>query len=371
MKFNENENLKQKAIEILNEREDKAAAIQEVIDLALNEKYGELIEEIQSAAKKAETDKEYAKTLGLRNLSEKETKFYEKVIVNQALTANQEDIIPTSIIDLTLENVRTESPILNLINFAPADVKRWIVADKTGNHVWGSLTGNIDGELSPKIESLVVELSKLTVYLVIPKAIRDLSLPFVDKYFRAVLEEELRNGVADGYLNGEGKDQPIGIYNKIKEVDGSSQKNKPKDTIEVKGFSPKQLAPVKKALTNDGKRTIDKIYLICNPADEADYVAPALYDRLGNMISSYKNLEVISEPMNKQGKAIFTIAGKYTMGFSGFNVKEYDQTKAMEDADVLIGKAYANGRAVDDNVAIAIDVTKLEEFIPEIKTITP
>ena len=350
MKFNENENLKEEAIKILKEREDKAEAIQEVIDLALNSKYGELIEEIQNAAKKAETDKEYAKTLGLRNLSETETKFYEKIIVNQSVTANQEDIIPTSIIDLTLEDVRTSAPILNLINFAPSDVKRWIVAEKTGKHVWGSLTGNIQGELTPQIESLIVELSKLTVFLVIPKALKDLALPYVDKYFRAILEEELRDGIIDGYLNGEGKDQPIGIYNKIDEVDGSSHKNKPKQLAEVKGFSPKQLAPVKKYLTNNGKRTIDKLYLICNPADEADYVAPALYDKVGNMVS-------------------FTIAGKYTMGFSGFNITEYDQTKAMEDANVLIGKVYGNGRAVDDNVAYAVDVTKFEEFIPEIKTI--
>ena len=41
----------------------------------------------------------------------------------------------------------------------------------------------------------------------------------------------------------------------------------------------------------------------------------------------------------------------------------------LDDADVLIGKAYANGRAVADNIAYIFDVTKLEEYIPTIKTI--
>ena len=57
------------------------------------------------------------------------------------------------------------------------------------------------------------------------------------------------------------------------------------------------------------------------------------------------------------------------MGLSNLGIKEYDQTMAMDDADVVIGKGYANGRAVDDNVAFIFDVTKLEEYIPAVKTV--
>ena len=45
----------------------------------------------------------------------------------------------------------------------------------------------------------------------------------------------------------------------------------------------------------------------------------------------------------------------------------YDQTKALEDADLMIVKAYGNGRADDDNTAVVFDVTKLEEFTPGVK----
>ena len=55
------------------------------------------------------------------------------------------------------------------------------------------------------------------------------------------------------------------------------------------------------------------------------------------------------------------------MGFSGFKITPYDQTLAIEDADLIIGKVYANGRAVDDSVAYVFDVTKLQEYVPQIK----
>lgn len=35
----------------------------------------------------------------------------------------------------------------------------------------------------------------------------------------------------------------------------------------------------------------------------------------------------------------------------------------MENADLIIASCYANGRAVDDNVAVIFDVTKLEEYV--------
>ena len=50
-------------------------------------------------------------------------------------------------------------------------------------------------------------------------------------------------------------------------------------------------------------------------------------------------------------------------------IKEYDQTKALDDADVVIAKCYANGRAVDDNVAFIFDVTKLEEYVQPVKVV--
>ena len=369
MKINETKmkQAQEEALKILQNTEDKSEAVVEAIDMIASAQYEELINEIQEQAAKAEKDSNYAKSLGLRTLSKEEEKFYEALRdVRQAISGDQIDILPNSIIDVTMENVKKNSGILSDINFAPADVKRWIVAEKSGAFSWGGLTAAVTGELSATIDSLNIEVNKLTVYLVIPKSIRDLALPFVDKYFTAILKEALNDGLEFGYLQGTGKNQPIGIYKQISATnqDGTHQDKELATTLTK--FTPKGLATAKKYLSKNGVRTFDKLVLICHPNDEADYVAPALYDDLGRLVSSYKNLKVKTSAQNPQGKAALVIPNKYTMGVSKLGIKEYDQTQALDDADVVIGKCYANGRAVDDNVAYIFDVTKLEEYIKRV-----
>ena len=169
-----------------------------------------------------------------------------------------------------------------------------------------------------------------------------------------------------GYIDGDGKTGPIGIFRQIETVE-SAGTNKAKTVLTtVTKFSPKGLAPVRKTLTNDGKRVVDKLYLICNPSDEAEYVDPCLYGEAltgGYVNKSFIDIEKIVDANCPKGKAAFTIAGYYTMGTTGVRVNEYDQTKAMENADLIIASCYANGRAVDDNVAVIFDVTKLEEYV--------
>lgn len=372
MKINETKmkQAQEEALEILQKGEDKAQAIVDAMEKITSVQHEDLIAEIQEQSMRAKSDTEYAKSLGLRTLSKEEKSFYEALKdAKQAITANQIDILPTSIIDVTMEEVKKESGILADVNFTPASVKKWIVAEKTGTYAWGALTAGITGELSAEFETLNMEVNKLSVYLVIPKAINDLALPFVDKYFTAILKEALNDGLEYGYLQGTGKNQPIGIYKKIGDLNSDGTcKDKTLNTSLTK-FTPKGLAAAKKYLSKNGLRTFDKLVLICHPNDEADYVAPAIYDSEGRLVSSYKNLVVKPSANNPQGKAALIIPKKYTMGLSNFGIKEYDQTKALDDADLVIGKGYANGRATDDNTAFVFDVTKLEEYVAPVKVV--
>lgn len=373
MKINETKmkQAQEEALKILQEGEDKAEAIVEAMEKINDAQYSELIQEIVEQSNKAESDKEYAKTLGLRTLNKEEKEFFEalKNDPRQSVTGNQVDMLPSTFIDVTLEDIKKESKLLNYINFAPANVKKWITASKTGAYSWGALTEKIKGELTASFAVLDMEVCKLTVYLVLPKAIRDLALPFVEKYCREILKEQLNDGLEYGALQGTGKNEPVGMYKQIAKTneDGTHQDKTVDATIT--SFKPKALAPAKKYLTKNGNRTIDKLVLVCHPNDEADYVAPAIYDAEGRMVSSYKNLDVVPCSNNPQGKALLLMPKKYTMGLTGLGFKDYDQTMALDDADVIIGKGYANGRASDDNVAFVFDVTKLEEYIPTVKTI--
>ena len=360
----------EEAKEILQNNDDKAEAIVQAIEKINEAQYSEIINDIVSQSEKNDSEKEYAKSLGLRTLSKEEKSFYESLKdVKQAVSGNQIDIIPTSIIDITLEDIRKESQLLNYISFAPANVKKWLTASKSGAYSWGALTEKIKGELTASFSALNMEVAKLTVYLVLPKAIKDLSLPFVDKYVRAVLKEQLNDGLEFGCLQGTGKDQPIGIYKQIAATnEDGTHKDKTLNT-DLTSFKPKALAGAKKYLTKNGARVIDKLVLVCHPNDEADYVAPAIYDAEGKLVSSYKNLDVVPSVGNPEGKAALMIPNKYVMRLTGLNIKDYDQTMALDDADVVIAKGYSNGRASDDNIAYIFDVTKLEEYIPSVKIV--
>lgn len=366
---NLSQELKEKVKQLLENApaEQKADAIMQSIEMIEEATHADLIQKIVAESERASHDAEFKKQLGLRNLSQEERKFYEGFKdIKQSITANQIDIIPTEIIDRTLDDVKKASPILKLVNMAPANVKKWIVASHSGVAVWGALTDTIKGELSAEITALNIELHMLSAYLVIPKAIRELSMEFVDRYFMAILSEAMQDGLVKGYLDGDGKTGPIGIFRQIGAVE-SAGTNKAKTVLTtVTKFSPKGLAQVRKTLTNDGKRVVDKLYLICNPSDEAEYVDPAMFGETltgGYVNKSFIDIEKIVDANCPKGKAAFTIAGYYTMGTTGVRVTEYDQTKAMENADLIITNCYANGRAVDDNVAVIFDVTKLEEYV--------
>lgn len=354
--------------------DQKADAIMQSIEMIEEAAHADLIQQVVAEAERASHDTEFKKQLGLRNLSQEEKKFYEGFKdIKQSITANQIDIIPTEIIDRTLDDVKKASPILKLVNMAPANVKKWIVASHSGTAVWGMLTDAIKGELSAEVTALNIEIHMLSAYLVIPKAIRELSLEFVDRYFMAILSEAMQDGLVKGYLDGDGKTGPIGIFRQIGTTNGDGTQKAKTVSTKITKFSPKGLAEVRKTLTNDGKRVVSKLYLICNPADEAEYVDPCMYGEAltgGYVNKSFIEIEKIVDANCPKGKAAFTIEGYYTMGTTGVRVNEYDQTKAMENADLIIATCFANGRAVDDNVAVVFDVTKLEEYVLPITQIT-
>lgn len=364
-----------KVKDVLANTEDKTEAVYQAAVMIAEEQHKGLIDELVEQNARAAADEDYRRSLGLAVLSDEEKKFYSVVTKDfkQAIVTNQIDILPTSIVDRTLADVRKMSTTLSLVRMAPAGVTKWITGSHSGAAAWGELTAEIEGELSAEIKGLNLESCKLMVYLVIPKAIRELALPFVDKYFTAILGEAMHDGLVDGYLNGNGKTGPIGITKKIEafKTDGTASDKAVLSTVTK--FSPKGLTDIRKTLSNNGKRVVTQLELICNPLDEAEYVDPALFGEA--LVGGYRNVSFMPivkhvEPKCPQGKGIFTIKDAYTMGCTGVKFNEYDQTKAMEDADLIIGKAYANGRADDDNAAVVFDITKLEEYVLPVEHVT-
>ena len=368
MKFNNvNQEIQSKALELLNSSEDKSKAIVDVIEMLQSAQHESLIAQLQAENEEFKANEQLASKLGLRSLSANEKLFYEKLTkAKQAVTLTQTDVLPTEIIDRTLADVKEASETLKLVNIAPAGVQKWLVGSQSGVASWAGLTDALTAELTASITSMNIEVNKLYVLLVVPKAIRELALPLVDKYFSAILAEAMHDGLVDGYLNGNGKVAPIGIFKQIGAVNVDSTHKAKTVNATLTGFGPKQLGAVKTYLSNGGKRSVNKMYLIANPSDVYAYIEPALFYFNGNgyVSTSKTEIEVIEEPMCKAGQACLTLDKTYTLGMGAIRVDEFKETKALDDADLFIGKAYANGRADDDNTAYVFNPTKLVEYVP-------
>lgn len=366
---------KDEILDKIRNAEDKPEAIYDAIAEMNAQANAELIDQIMTQAEKDKAQGIRDEARGFRKLTANEMKFYEQLKQGpqMSVTADQIDIIPTETIDYTLNEIKKASGVTSLITFTPASVKKWLFGSKTGAAAWGNLTDGITAELTASITSLNMDVFKLSAFVVIPKAIRDLEIGYVDKYVTAILSEAMQDGIVKAYLDGDGKTSPIGIMKQI-DTTNKDATAAAKTAITIKSFSPKDMAPALKTLSHGGLRTVSSIAIIANPADVYDYVNPALY--ADSIIAGYAQKSVVpitvyADANMAQGKAVMTMPGLYTMGFQGVQVTEYKETKALDDADLIIAKVYGNGRAVDNDAAVVFDPTKLEEYkLPEHKTTT-
>ncbi|MEE8806894.1 MAG: phage major capsid protein [Lactimicrobium sp.] len=365
---------KEQFIEMLKNSEDKPEAIYDAISEYVSQANADVVQSILAQAEedKAKDARDVARSF--RPLTAGERKFYEMIKEGPKMnvTGSQIDFIPAETIDYTLNEVKKASGITSLITFTPANVKKWLFGSKTGAAAWGNLTDSITSELTAGITSLNMDVFKLSAFVVIPKAIRELEVGYVDRYVTAILSEAMQDGIVKGYLNGDGKKAPVGIMRQLgaTETDGTA---KAKTTVTtLTSFSPKGMAAALKTLSHGGVRTLTQLALIANPADVYDYVNPALY--ADSIVAGYAQksalpITVYADANCAQGTAVLTIPGVYTMGFQGVQVTEYKETKALDDADVIIAKVYGNGRAADDDAAVVFDPTKLAEYeLPAHKT---
>ena len=371
-----NDKLTERIQAIFEGTEDKNEAMATALELIATDQHATLIAEIQEEARKAAADAEYMKSLGLHTLTKAEEKFYtdlQRGAYRQGITADQIDIIPREIIDRTMDSIKLKSDVLSIIDFPPANVKTWVTASKSGTYYWGAIDATLTkaNGLAATISSVNMELGKLWAHIVIPKAIGELALPFVDRYFSAILAETMQDGLEYGFLSGTGSTNymPIGVLNTI-----ASPTTAKSVLTNITSLTPVGLASACVTLSTSaagaGQRRVDELHLICNPTDYFNYVRPAMMVQATNgswVDGTGMNIKVHQTANIASGKAVLGLKGCYVMGIRNVQVKSYDQTLALDDADLVIAKAYANGRPVDDNAFVVFNPSYLESMTIPVK----
>lgn len=322
---------------------------------------------------------------GYRQLTSKETKWYQKVIAalksndpKQAFTAiigsdNEEDLMPTTIIEDVYKNLQEEHPLLKAINFQYVGyITKWILNDHSAqNAVWGQITDEITKEITSSFKVVDINQSKLAAYAVIELGMLDLGPTFLDGYIRAVLSEAIMAGLEMAIVAGTGVNEPIGLIKDIHEgVSFSSTTGYPdKAKVALKSFAPEDYGAVlaQLATTESGhKRKFTEVGLIVNQTDYLTKVMPATTalnanGHYVNDIFSFPTTVYVSNTLD-DGDAVLFLRGEYFMGMGGAKngVIEYDDSyKFLEDQRVFKVKQYGAGRAFDNTAALYLDISGL------------
>jgi len=323
---------------------------------------------------------------GYRQLTSKETKWYQKVInalrsadPKQAFTAiigsdNEDDLMPTTIIEDVYKNLKEEHPLLQAINFQYVGyITKWILNDHSAqNAVWGKITDEIVKEITSSFKVVDVVQNKLSAYAIVELGMLDLGPTFLDGYIRTVLSEAIMAGLELAIVSGTGVNEPVGLIKDIHEgVNYSSTTGYPDKTkVAVKSFMPSEYGALvaQMAETENGKkRKFTEVGLICNMTDYLTKVMPAttVLNANGHYVNNlfpFPTTVYVSNAL-ADGDAVLFLKDEYFLGMGGAKngVIEYsDEYKFLEDQRVFKVKQYGAGRAFDNTSALYLNISGLE-----------
>ena len=278
-----------------------------------------------------------------------------------------EDLVPPTVIDRVFEELERGHELLKAISFVnTTGITKWIT--KKGNvnpAFWGKLTDAIKKKIDDGFEVVNTNLYKLSAYIPVAKSMLDLGPAWLDRYVRTVLAEAMAIALEEAIVNGTGKDQPIGM---LKNLSGSVVEGvyPDKTATAITDLKPKTLGEsVMYPLTHDGKRTVNNVILVVNPADYWSKIFPATTFLTQNGTYVYgvlpipaKIIESVAVPV---GKMVAGVANDYFLGVgSTRKVEVAKELRIIEDEDVYVTKQYANGFPVDNNAFLVFDITGVD-----------
>lgn len=332
-------------------------------------------------------DKTILAQRGYRQLTSAEEAFYNKFIeaskmrnIQQAVTTlnalTTNEMMPDTIIEDVYRELVEEHPLLSKVSFQYiAYATRVIMNDHTKqNAVWGDIDAEITKEITSAFKLLDITQNKLTAFAIIPIGLLDLGPTFLDAYIRMILKDAIATALEEAIVKGDGKGKPIGLMMKLTgAVDGVHSE---KTAISVTDFGIKSMGTLIAKLAKNEKgqnRSVRKLSLLCNAIDYYTLVAPAV--RVQNMSGAYVDnfafpMEVVISEAVPTGKAVMAMLDNYFVGvgFAKEGVIEFsDEYKFLEDQRTYKIKTYGAGRAIDENSALVLDISKLEEATIPVK----
>lgn len=318
---------------------------------------------------------------GVRQLTSQETEYYNKVIdamrspnPQQSITTVDE-ILPKTTVDAIFDSLTENHPLLDAINFqSTAMLTEILLSTSSGTAGWGDLSSTISKELSGAFSTISLSKKKLSAYIPISNAMLDLGPTWIDQYVRAVLSESIAVALEAAIVDGDGKSGPIGMTRKLTGDTGGVFPVK--DATAITDFGPGTYGTLLNTLTqgpNNKRRAVSNVILVVNPADYFTKVFPATTPRTTD--GGYNHdvfpfpTTVIQSAAAPTGKAVIGLADRYFMGLGtakGGKIEYSDEYKFLEDQRMYRVKLYGDGRALDENAFVLLDISGVQPTVQEV-----
>lgn len=338
-------------------------------------------------------DSQILASRGVRQLTSQENKYYEALInafrsnnPKQALT-NLDIVMPETILDQVMQDIATDHPLLNAINFQNTSytIKWWYNTNSYQKAEWGNITAEIVKEVTSGFKELDMSQMKLSAFIPVPKSILDLGPTYLDSYVRQILIEALANGLEYGIVNNlNTATGPISMKADLTKgtanSDGTGITYTAKTAIAIKDLQPKTLGDIIAKLSKNDKgdpRVIRDVIMVVNPTDYFTKVFPATTVMGGD--GTYRK-DVLPYPMTiiqssavSENEAIIGLGYRYFVGAGlpkNGRVEYSDEYQFLEDNRVYLIKLYANGKPLDNNAFLVLDITNLKPATIKVETVT-
>lgn len=339
------------------------------------ELYGNMINELFEESKaqaQAEAERISSLPSSDKQLTAEQRKFFNEI--NTEVGYKDEKLLPEETIDRIFEDVTTEHPLLSELGIRNAGLRlKFLKSDTSGVAVWGQIFGDIKGQLDAAFSEETAIQNKLTAFVVIPKDLQDFGPAWIERFVRLQIQEAFAVALEEAFLNGDGKEKPIGLNRQVqenvsitggvypkKESQGTLTFADPKTTVD-------ELTQVFKfhSTNEKGKSVAFKgnVNMVVNPSDA--FEIQAQYTHLnanGVYVTALPyNLNIVESISQEAGEVLTFVKGRYD-GYlgGGVDIKKFDQTLAFDDLDAYIAKTFAYGKAKDNKVAAVykLDLSK-------------
>ena len=320
---------------------------------------------------------------GVRSLTSVERDYYNKLIEaldsadpRQAITG-LDVTIPQTVFDTVFEDLAQDFPILKHVDFmyTPANVK--MIYNKQGMQkaTWGALTAGITTQLAGEVAAVETGKHNLSAYIYVSKPMLKLGAEWIDRYVRVILKDALAFGLEDGFVNGTGKSEPIGMIRNLAGGTDADGKYSAKVASKLTDFSiPKlgaQIAKLKVHAT-DRRRPARGLFFAYSPDDEVKVLAARkVLGPMGYIDVVPYAIDFVECASLAAGKAILGISKQYLGTIAGSEEGELefsDEYKFLEQNRTYAIHMLGNGLPKDNTSFVVLDIDDLAPFVPQVNT---